>query len=141
MKPEPIPELPSGLRVLFVDDDPDELEMYRLMFELAGAQTAVALSLEEATRALGVEPFDVVVSDVALPDGSGYELVRRLRGRGATPRVVAIALTGYTSPADRAEALAAGFDAHCPKPYLPDDLVALIARLAGAPRARGAAGG
>ena len=76
-----------------------------------------------------------------MPGGDGYELVRRVRGeeraRGRTPGVPAVALTAYARDEDRAKALAAGFQAHVPKPVEPETVLETVAGLLGRDRAKG----
>jgi CheY-like chemotaxis protein len=69
--------------------------------------------------------FDVMVSDVGLPDGSGHELVRSLRSRG--DRLPAIALSGHGMESDVQRSRAAGFDLHLVKPVDPDRLLEAMA--------------
>ena len=85
-----------------------------------------------ALAALSSDAPDVVVSDIAMPGMDGHALMRKIRGLGA-PRgsVPAIALTAYASPADRTQALLAGYQVFLPKPFDPTQLVTLVARLAG----------
>ncbi len=76
----------------------------------------------------------VLLSDIGMPDGDGYELIRRVRElpeeRGG--RTPAAALTAYAGPADRARALAEGYHLHVAKPVEPAELAAVVAGLAGA---------
>jgi CheY-like chemotaxis protein len=79
---------------------------------------------------------DVVICDVGLPDMDGFEVVRRIRAALPAPRPFTIALTGYTQPQDRAQALEAGFDAHLAKPPSfaeLDRILAAVARRKGPP--------
>jgi CheY-like chemotaxis protein len=99
--------------------------------EAFGAEVTAVESGLAALDVIGSVRPHVVLSDIALRDVDGYELVRRLRQRGAhaggdTP---AVALTGYARPQDRARALAAGFQAHVAKPVDPDALAGVIASL------------
>jgi CheY-like chemotaxis protein len=71
--------------------------------------------------------FDVLVSDLGLPDRSGLDLIRMLRARGAT--VPAIALSGYGQEKDREQSRAAGFQMHLVKPIDGDQLIEAIARV------------
>lgn len=75
----------------------------------------------------------MLISDIGMPDASGYELIRRVRARPAEMggRVPAIALTAYTSMADRTRALMEGFQNHVAKPTEPQELVAAIVALVG----------
>jgi CheY-like chemotaxis protein len=75
---------------------------------------------------------DVLVSDIAMPDRDGYELIRLVRDLPASQggRVPAIALTAYAREEDRFRALTAGFQAHLAKPVTPADLTAAVAQAA-----------
>jgi len=101
-------------RILVVDDHPDAVKALCTLLQLLGHES---LGL---TRGAGViEAFDsfhptLALLDIGLPDISGYELARTLRGRGHTGRLVAI--TGWGTPTDRQRALDAGFDEHIVKP-------------------------
>lgn len=123
----------AGLRLLVVDDDADASGMLQIILRDRGAAVRVAGSSAQALNVLREEAFDVLISDIGMPGKDGYELVRELRvlelktGR----HLPAIALTSFTRGQDEAHALAAGFDAHCPKPLRPLNLVGLVARLAG----------
>jgi signal transduction histidine kinase/ActR/RegA family two-component response regulator len=123
----------KGLRVLVIDDAPDALEVLAVILRRAKADVTTAPSAHEGRRALQEIKPDLVISDIAMPDEDGYEFIRSLpslppdRG-GVTP---AIALTAYARDEDRTRALAAGFQAHMSKPVEPDELVNLVARVAG----------
>ena len=72
-----------------------------------------------------------MISDIAMPEETGHELMRSVRAsNGSVRHVLAIALTAYARAEDEQEALAAGFDHHVGKPIDPRDLIALIARSA-----------
>ncbi len=125
------PDVLRGVRVLLVEDEPDARDVLREGLEAFGAEVTAVESGLAALDVIGSVQPHVVLSDIALRDVDGYELVRRLRQRGAhdggdTP---AVALTGYARPQDRARALAAGFQAHVAKPVDPDTLAAVIASL------------
>jgi signal transduction histidine kinase len=123
----PTPRL-DGLRVLFVDDEPDARELVTMVLGDAGADVRTAASAAEALGLLDHEPIDVVVSDIGMPGEDGYALVRKLNERPGKPP--AIALSAFTSPQDRERALAAGFVTHLPKPLDAPALIAFIDRLA-----------
>ncbi|MBX3189163.1 MAG: response regulator [Labilithrix sp.] len=115
----------EGLRILIVDDDGDARELLKTIFSQRRAVVFAAESVAEAMDLLERERPDVLVSDIAMPEEDGYTLIRRLRAlapeRGG--RTPAIALTAYAGSADRARALAAGFDRYFSKPL---DLDALL---------------
>ncbi len=121
----------QGFKLLLVDDDPDARELLGMILQEAGAQVATAGSADEALEAFKRLRPDVLVSDIGMPGGDGYSLIRRVRlleGECET-RVPAVALTAFARAEDRTEALGRGFQAHLPKPIEPVELTALIARL------------
>jgi len=118
----------GGVRVLVVDDQADARELLAMVLSRAGAQVSTAASAAEALELLGREEPDVLVSDVGMPAEDGYALIGRVRDLTAA-RVPSVALTAYASEDDRRRALAAGFDAHLPKPVEPAELVSVIASL------------
>jgi signal transduction histidine kinase/ActR/RegA family two-component response regulator len=129
----PMPRLPrlDGLRILVVDDNVDGRTLTSMVLTQAGASVKAAASVGEALQMLEVERPDVVVSDIGLPDEDGYDLIRRIREHEAEHEgfLPAVALTGYARAEDRARILAAGFQAHVPKPVDPIELAAAIATI------------
>jgi PAS domain S-box-containing protein len=121
----------QGVKVLVVDDEPDTLELLRIVLELSGALVVTANSAAKALERLEETDPDVLLSDIGMPDKDGFDLIREVRSlppeRGG--RVPAVALTAYTRAEDRTTALAAGFDMHIPKPVQPADVVAAVANL------------
>ncbi|MFL6255933.1 MAG: PAS domain S-box protein [Pyrinomonadaceae bacterium] len=109
-------------RVLVIEDAPDTLEMLRVAFESRGYRTSACATPEEALSVAESERFDIIVSDIGLPRIDGYELIARLRKLSHLREVPALALTGYAAQRDAEAALAAGFDAHVPKPVDPAEL-------------------
>ena len=96
-----------------------------------GARVEVATSAAGARDVLAGTRVDVLVSDVGMPGEDGYGLIASVRaGTGALADLPAIALTAYASREDRVRLLAAGFQAHVPKPVDPAELVAVIATVA-----------
>jgi signal transduction histidine kinase/ActR/RegA family two-component response regulator len=123
----------KGMRVLVVDDEPDALELIRIVLEQRGAGVVTAASADAAFGALVAERPDVLVCDIGMPGEDGYGLIRRVRALGAerggdTP---AIALTAYAADSDRIQALDAGFQLHVAKPIDPESLVRVIAGMLG----------
>jgi len=120
-----------GARLLVVDDDDDARELLSIILQEAGAEVSTAASANEALEAFERERPDVLVSDIGMPDGDGYSLIRRVRsleGQSGA-KVPAVALTAFARAEDRGEALGSGFQAHLPKPIEPGELTALIAEL------------
>jgi len=129
----PMPRLPrlDDLRILVVDDTADGRTLTSLVLAQAGASVKALASVREALEMLEAERPDALVSDIDLPDEDGYALIRQIRQHesehgGFLP---AVALTGYVRAEDRARILAAGFQAHVPKPVEPVELTAAIATI------------
>ncbi len=124
----------QGLRVLVVDDEWDTCEVIGLLLRRAGAEVRVSLSAGQALVDFRRWRPDVVLSDLGMPKGDGYALLRELRALpseegGRTP---VIALTAYARAEDRATALSAGFQMHVAKPVEPGELLAVVGTVAGA---------
>jgi signal transduction histidine kinase len=136
----PILRLPrlDALRVLVVDDSTDGRTLTSLVLTQAGAIVTAVASVREALQMLEGERPDVLVSDIGLPDEDGYGLIRQIRQREAEHGgfLPAVALTGYARAEDRAQSLAAGFQAHVQKPVDPAVLTAAIATITHPPRDR-----
>jgi two-component system CheB/CheR fusion protein len=106
----------AGVRILLIDDAPDTLETFGYLLEYEGAVVTPAPSGVEALRLGASETFDLVISDVGMPQMDGYEMMEQMRNRPSTKALPAIALTGYGRRQDMQRALAAGFNAHVDKP-------------------------
>jgi CheY-like chemotaxis protein len=128
-------EAPSlaDLRVLVVEDDHDGRELLGAILKRCGADVTLTSSVSEALAAFERRHFDVMVSDIEMPDEDGYGLIRRIRAlasdRGG--EIPAAALTAYASPSDRMKVLGAGFNIHVAKPVQPAELATVVASLAG----------
>lgn len=104
---------PAGvLEILLVEDHAPTLNIISRLLRRAGHTVSTASRVEEARALLAQQTFDLLVSDLGLPDGTGIDLVRELNGRN----VPSIALSGYGMDADIRECLAAGFHSHLTKP-------------------------
>ena len=101
-------------RLLVVEDEQATRRLMGRLLERLGHEVTLADSLESAMNEVNANEFDLVISDIGLPDGSGLELMRRVKeSRGPIP---AIALTGYGMEEDIQRSRAAGFTAHMTKP-------------------------
>jgi DNA-binding response OmpR family regulator len=99
-------------RVLVIEDHADTADAMQIVLERRGYRVRMARSLAEARR-MAQEPFDVLVSDLQLPDGSGLDLMREL---SASRRVKGIALSGHGDAGDVQRSREAGFEHHLVKP-------------------------
>ena len=120
----------SGLRILVVDDEYDARELLAAVLETAGATVTLVGSAGEALETLSKHPADVLLSDLAMPQRDGYDLMAELRTRGLAAGMVTVALSAQARPEDRERALAVGFDAHVAKPVDPGALAQTIRVLA-----------
>jgi len=113
-RPTPHLSKVGPLRVMLVEDHPDTARsMSRLLREL-GYRVKTATSVGEAVKLSDEDEFDVLVSDVGLPDGTGHDVVRHVRAtRGP---IHAVALSGYGMEMGVKRSLDAGFSAHLTKP-------------------------
>jgi len=126
------PQQLNGLSILVVDDEADARAVVAEALRLEGARVTTGDSVRAALAHL-IEPgrhFDVLVTDIGMPDEDGYSLVRKLRKLSAGENLVAIAVTGYASQGDIEAAIDAGFDLHVPKPVDFDSFVPIIRRMA-----------
>jgi PAS domain S-box-containing protein len=112
------------VRMLLVEDNEDAAYAMAMALEYLGYEVTHAPNLREALAAGTAGTFDVVVSDLGLPDGSGLEL-----GPVLAPRAPLIALSGFGSAEDMARSMAAGFVAHLVKPTDPEDVHATVSRI------------
>lgn len=103
------------MRILVVEDHQDTRQVLTGLLTRWGYDVSSVDSLKGGMDRLETEPpIDVILSDIALPDGTGYALVSEARRRGK--RVLAIALSGYAYPSDVHIAKLTGFDHHLSKP-------------------------
>ena len=119
------------LSVLVVDDVPDVTEMIGLFLKHAGYEVATADSAPAALRLANERAFDVIISDIGMPEMNGYELAESLRRCAEYQGIPIIAVTGYSEYDDRGRALQSGFNAHLTKPIDPSELLQLMNELLG----------
>ena len=120
------------LRILLVEDHQDSADMLSQLLTLHDYEMTVARSVQEALAAASRE-FDLLISDIRLPDGSGLELMRRLR---ANQNIRGIAISGFGTEEDRQRSLEAGYGTHLTKPVDFNRLLEAIERISG-PRGGG----
>lgn len=114
------------LRVLLVEDHLDTAQTISHLLRSAGFTVTTPSDLASASAAVEGEPFDVVICDLGLPDGDGYELMRRIRAIRSVP---GIAMSGYGMSEDRRRSQEAGFSEHLVKPIDIPQLIAALRRV------------
>src|SRR5436853_321082 len=115
---------PRMMQVLIVEDNPDSRETLERYLTRRDYDVAAAGDLRTGIVLLNEKRFDAIISDIALPDGTGYTLLNEARRRGI--RAVGIAMSGYPYPSNVNEAGVTGFDYHLTKPVNCDDLLSLL---------------
>ena len=105
--------------------------MIGLFLKHAGYEVATADSAPAALRLANERAFDVIISDIGMPEMNGYELAESLRRRAEYQGIPIIAVTGYSEYDDRGRALRSGFNAHLTKPIDPSELLQLLNKLLG----------
>lgn len=109
----------SPLRIFIVENHPDTLLYLRRYLEQLGHEVHGAPSMTNALAELPRYEVDLLLSDIGLPDGDGWELLRRL---GPNPPFLPVAMSGCGANADKAQSRAVGYRHHLIKPFLPDEL-------------------
>ncbi|MBL1177813.1 PAS domain-containing hybrid sensor histidine kinase/response regulator [Pantanalinema sp. GBBB05] len=122
----------QGVKILLVDDESDSLDLIQLILEQEGASVVAVASASIALKALSQTAFDLLISDIGMPDMDGYCLLRHLQTLppqklghllGLQGQLKAIALTSYAGELNRQQALEAGFIDHIAKPIEPVELI------------------
>ena len=111
------------LRIFLVENHPDTLEYLQMYLELFGHTVQTADSMTKALATLPLADCDVLISDIGLPDGDGWLLLRHLQ----LPRpIYAVAMSGFGTGTDLLKSKEAGFRQHLLKPINPEDLDAAL---------------
>src|SRR5689334_2789277 len=115
----------NGLHVLVVDDETDTRELVAALLTTCGAEVVSVGSATEALDQMERQRFDLLISDIGMPEMNGYDLIARIRqfGEEHGGRTPAMALTAYAGFDDRKRALAAGYEMHIPKPFVAAELI------------------
>jgi two-component system CheB/CheR fusion protein len=121
--PAPLALHPRPLRILVVEDHEDTARMMCTLLRKRRFHVTAAVDVRTALERFESESIDLLISDIALPDGSGLDLMQRLRARGP---IAGIALSGHGTEGDVLNSRAAGFAKHLTKPV---DFVQLLAAI------------
>lgn len=122
----------DGLRILVVDDEADTRDLIATVLAQCGAEVTGYGSAAEALTAIQTWKPDLLISDIGMPEEDGYSLIKKVRQLdGLCGKIPAVALTAYASTEDRIHILSAGFQMHISKPVEPQELITIIANVAG----------
>ena len=132
---DPTPgEAAQPLRVFVVEDDPETLKVLALYLEALGHTVASSFTVAYALERLAAVPYDVLLSDISLPDGDAWDMMRDVK---FFQPLYAIAITARSTDEDRAKSKAAGFRHHLLKPCRFSELDAALREAAREIRAKG----
>ena len=113
--------VPESLHVLVVENHSDTRRGIRVFLKSLGYRAAFAENKAQALALAAEQTFDVLLSDISLPDGTGWELLQALVAGGCQP-AHAIAMSGLSDVSDRIRSREAGFEIHLVKPFRPEEL-------------------
>src|SRR5262245_10430602 len=125
------PDCQHKPKELVVDDSTDIAFMLLMILQNAGYDAVMSVSAVDALSLAKREHFDLIVSDIAMPEMDGYALASELRSLPDYQMVPFIAVTGFDQYDDRDRAIAAGFNTHVKKPVDPANFIELIRSLRG----------
>ena len=117
----------KSLRILVVEDHSETLEALSRLLNHFGHEISVADGAQNAMNMIDSKEFDVVLCDIALPDGSGYDLIAEAKRKRP---VKAVALSGFAATEDIERGREAGFDFHLAKPVDFHELRAVLGQIA-----------
>jgi CheY-like chemotaxis protein len=112
------------LRLLLVEDHASTRNTLQALLSRRGFHVTTAASVAEARARVAEDSFDILISDLGLPDGDGYGLIGEFRTK--LPKLIGVALSGYGTDDDRARSLSAGYANHLTKPVVIDALNVVI---------------
>ena len=121
----------KGLKVIVVDDILDSRDIVEMFLSQEEAQVQSVSCAKDALNILGKFQPELIISDIYMPGEDGYWLIKQLNtiNQNSTRYIRAIALTAAAKEEDRQHLLSAGYDGYLTKPFLFEDLIALIARI------------
>ena len=119
----------TSMRLLLLEDDPAIARTVAYALTRDGLAVTHSLLVHDARRQLAAQRFDLLVLDVGLPDGSGLDLLRELRGAADTARLPVLMLSAHGEEIDRVLGLELGADDYLAKPFSPRELAARIKAL------------
>lgn len=120
----------KGLHILAVDDDADTLAIIKHVLETYGVEVTTANRAQAALTLLNEKKYDVLLSDIGMPEEDGFSLIQKIRNStGINSDIPASSVTAFARSQDRERALLSGFDTHLVKPIEPGELLAVVMAL------------
>lgn len=110
-------------RILLVEDNPASLELMRYLLQSTGYEVLQATNGQEAVLLLDTCQPDLVLTDIQMPGGNGYELLAHIRSDARLQTLTVVALTAYSMPGDQERVMRAGFDGYLSKPIDPETIL------------------
>ena len=117
-----------GKKILIIEDHPDARRVFSLILGYAGHETSEAKNGCEGVKQTLLQPPDLILMDVSLPDVSGFELAKTIKENPDTTNIPIVACSGWTQGDMRAEARKVGIVEFLIKPVAATELVAAIGR-------------
>jgi CheY-like chemotaxis protein len=114
-------------RILVIEDNPANLDLMTYLLHASGYDVSYATDGLSGWERARKEDFDLVLTDILMPELDGYELARRFRGDAHLAPRRLIAVTALAMTGDREKIMAAGFDGYIPKPIEPQKFVGEVA--------------
>jgi DNA-binding response OmpR family regulator len=117
----------SRKRILVVDDDPELLQLVRVLLARLGVEVITSESALQAAQMLRTPPLpDLLILDLMLPDISGVEFLRQMRAKAAFDNLPVLVLSAMIDPDHIRQALDAGADRYLTKPYMANNLMTVV---------------
>ncbi len=110
------------MRILLVENHGDTSHYLGAYLEASGHEVEIAENLRDARNALESRPFNLLISDIALPDGTGWDLM----AERSPDSIYAVAMSGFGHEGDHKRSQEAGFRDHLTKPFLPSEFDSII---------------
>jgi CheY-like chemotaxis protein len=119
----------AGWTVLIVDDEPDSLDVAGTLLEMVGVEVLTANNGKEGLQQAKTRRPKFIISDLSMPEMSGWEMLKHLKEDLSTQDIPVIALTAHAMRGDRERAVAAGFHNYLSKPLRPETFINDLLRL------------
>jgi CheY-like chemotaxis protein len=123
------PELLKGWKVVVVDDEPDSLFVAQTLLEMCGATVYAGSNGKQGLELMRSVKPDFVISDLSMPEMSGWQMLRAIKANRSTSDLPVVALTAHAMPGDRARAIEVGFHNYLTKPLMPETFINDLLRL------------